>query len=512
MKRLKLFISSVQNEFSRERKALVEYIMADPLLGRFFDPFIFEQLPAIDQRVDQAYLNEVSRSDIYIGILGKAYGSIDKEGISPTEREFDRATQLHKTRLVFLSNHAEKERHPGLLKFIGKVQNVLVRKSFRSLVDLKSSVYAALIRVLFDREIIRSGPFDATFHEHATIGDIDTEKVQWFIRIARSKRGFPLPEESGVSEVLTHLNLLNDNRISNAAILLFAKEPQRFVINSEVRCAHYFGTEVAKPIPSYKVFKGNVFELVDQAVNFVLSKMDYSVGTREKSVQIPGKYEIPKEIISEAVVNSIAHRDYTSNGSVQIMLFADRLEIWNPGSLPMGWTVEKLKKIHSSIPANPLLAEPMYLAGYIERMGTGTSDMVRIARENNLPEPEFIQEDSFIVKVFRLVSDNATGEATEHVTPQVTPQVIQHVTPQVIQQVTQQVEQLLKVIRGEMTRDELQEKFKLKDRENFRKKYIQEGLNAELIEMTEPDSPKSPTQRYRLTEKGKQLQKKLKSK
>ena len=175
---------------------------------------------------------------------------------------------------------------------------------------------------------------------------------------------------------------------------------------------------------------------------------------------------------------------------------ADRLEIWNPGSLPMGWTTEKLKKIHASIPANPLLAEPMYLAGYIERMGTGTSDMVRIALNNKLPEPEFIQEDSFIAKVFRPVSESAAEQVTEHVT--------EHVTPQ--------VNQLLKVIRGEMTRDELQEKLKLKHRENFRKKYIQESLDTELIEMTEPDSPKSPTQKYRLTEKGKQIQAKLRKK
>ena len=166
-------------------------------------------------------------------------------------------------------------------------------------------VYASLIRVLFDKEIIRSGPFDTTFNERATLDDIDPEKIRWFIRIARSKRGFPLPEETTIKEVLTHLNLMEDDRIRNAALLLFAKEPQRFFINSEVRCAHYHGTEVEKPIPSYKVFKGNVFELVDQSLDFVLSKLDYSVGTRAQSVQAPGSYEIPKEIIAEAIVNAM---------------------------------------------------------------------------------------------------------------------------------------------------------------------------------------------------------------
>jgi predicted HTH transcriptional regulator len=399
---------------------------------------------------------------------------------------------LFKTRLVFLSNNNASKRHSSQLAFIQKVQNVLVRKTFYSIVDLKASVYASLVRILFDREIIRSGPFDASYNEHASIDDIDTEKIRWFIRIARSKRGFPLPEETETSKVLTHLNLLNENRISNAALLLFAKEPQRFFINSEVRCAQYYGIEVAKPIPTYKVFKGNVFELVDQSLNFVLSKLDYSIGTRENSVQIPGKYEMPKEIITEAIVNSIAHRDYTSNGSVQIMLFADRLEIWNPGILPLGWTTEKLKKLHASVPANPLLADPMYLAGYIERMGTGTMDMIRLARKSGLKEPEFIQEDSFIVKVFR----KSTLENTSSTT----------------QQVTQQVEKLIRIISGEMTRDELLEILKLKDRENFRKKYIIESLNTGIIEMTQPDSPNSPTQKYRLTAKGKQVQAKLNKK
>lgn len=75
------------------------------------------------------------------------------------------------------------------------------------------------------------------------------------------------------------------------------------------------------------------------------------------------------------------------------MLFKDRLEIWNPGSLPYGLTTAKLREPHSSIPANPLLAEPMYLAGYIERMGTGTGDIIRLCKDAGLKEPEFIQEE-----------------------------------------------------------------------------------------------------------------------
>jgi ATP-dependent DNA helicase RecG len=102
-----------------------------------------------------------------------------------------------------------------------------------------------------------------------------------------------------------------------------------------------------------------------------MSKIALAVGTRAKSSRAPVAYEIPLDVVREAIVNAVAHRDYTSNGSVQVMLFTDRLEVWNPGSLPPSLTPELLRLPHGSVPANPLLAEPMYLAQYIERMGTG---------------------------------------------------------------------------------------------------------------------------------------------
>jgi len=64
--------------------------------------------------------------------------------------------------------------------------------------------------------------------------------------------------------------------------------------------------------------------MVDQAEDFILSKLNYQVETRSEKTSIPGKYEIPRVVISEAIVNAVAHRDYTNNGSVQVMLFKDR--------------------------------------------------------------------------------------------------------------------------------------------------------------------------------------------
>ena len=398
---LRLFISSVQSEFAQERAALHDYVRGDALLRRFFDVFLFEDVPASNQRPDALYLDEVERCDVYVGLFGWGYGGEDEAGVAPTEREFDHASALGIHRLIFVKGADDGARHPKMRALIGKAQAGLIRKRFNTPEDLKTELYAALVEYLENEKLIRRGPFDAVACPRATLDDLDSERMRWFIRRARSVRQFLLAEEASPEELLAHLNLLNDGRLTHAAVLLFGKSPQRFLISSEVKCAHFHGTEVAKPIPSYQVYKGTAFELVDHAVDFVLSKIALHVGTRAESVRAPVTYEMPKEVVTEAIVNAVAHRDYTSNGSVQVMLFADRLEVRNPGRLSPPLTLEKLREPHNSLPGNPLLAESLYLAEYIEGMGTGTLDMIRRCVGAGLSEPEFAVTDGFVTTIRR---------------------------------------------------------------------------------------------------------------
>jgi predicted HTH transcriptional regulator len=155
--------------------------------------------------------------------------------------------------------------------------------------------------------------------------------------------------------------------LTNAAILLFGKKPQKFFISSEVKCMQFYGNEIEKPIPSLQIYKGDIFQLVDQATSFVMSRINMWIGTRAKSASVPTKSELPGEAVREAIVNAICHRDYTSNASVQVMLFKNRLEIWNPGQLPYELTTQQLYKPHKSHPNNPLIAEPLQRSGFIER-------------------------------------------------------------------------------------------------------------------------------------------------
>lgn len=389
--KIKIFISSVQKQLAEERHAVADFIRNDPLLRRFFDLFLFEELPASDRRANAVYLAEVERAAIYIGIFGYEYGIEDADGVSPTEREFDHASTSGKPRLIFVKGTDDEGRDPKMQALIRKAGQQLIRRRFGSIPELTAAIYSSLVDYLESCGCIQTRPFEERPCSDATISDVDSQAVADFMRIARHERQFPLPVKTPVVDVLAHLHLLNGEHPNNAAVLLFGRDPQRFLPSAEVRCMHFHGTEIQRPVPFYRIFKGTVFSQVDMAVDFVMSKLNRSVGTRAESIQAPVRYEIPPDVIREAIVNAIAHRDYTSGGAVQVSVFADRVEVWNPGVLPESLTTESLRHPHGSIARNHRLCEVLFLARYIEKYGTGTLMMIRESLAHALPEPDFAQ-------------------------------------------------------------------------------------------------------------------------
>ena len=105
MNPLRIFISSVQKELPEERAALRDYLQGDAMLRRFFEVFLFEDMPAADQRADACYLDEVQRCDVYLGIFGNEYGWEDEKGLSPTHCEFLKASELGKVRLIYVKGN-----------------------------------------------------------------------------------------------------------------------------------------------------------------------------------------------------------------------------------------------------------------------------------------------------------------------------------------------------------------------------------------------------------------------
>jgi ATP-dependent DNA helicase RecG len=496
MRPIRIFISSVQKEFAEERAALRDYLRGDPLFRRFYDVFLFEDVPAQDRRADELYLDEVERCDIYLGLFGCEYGHEDAEGVSPTQREFDRAGEFSKPRFIFVKK-SNAGCHPKMAALIARVDNHLIRRHFASLPELIAAVYASLVHHLEEVGCLRTGPFDAAAARNARLEDISPEKVQWFLSRAHHMRNYALSEKTPPIDVLTHLNLLDRGIPNHAAILLFGKSPQRFLISSEVKCMHFHSLEKRKPIPSYQIYKGTVFDMIDQAIDFVMSKLARSVGTRASGPQAPVEYDIPKEVVAEGIVNAVAHRDYTSNASVEVQLFPDRLEIWNPGTVHPPLTLEKLLLPHASQPNNPLIAEPLFLTKYIEKAGTGTVDMLERCRMAGMRQPAFrIDAGYFILTVWRKRIAAAEGQVEREL------ESGRHIVGTKLALSRHQVELLHKcLIDTGIT--ELMEIAGRTDRTKFRNQVLNPLIEAGLLEMTVPDKPRSSKQKYRVTEKGK---------
>jgi ATP-dependent DNA helicase RecG len=402
-KRLKIFISSVQKEFAQIRRDLKAFLLGDAVLRRFVsEVFLFEEMPAKDRRADQVYLEEVERCDIYLGLFGYEYGNEDRQGVSATEREYNHASQLGKPRLIYVWGTDDNKRAVKMKSLVRKVGSELIRRRVEDVSALTTEVYASLVDYLDGMGALRVPPFDTSACDGAGQKDLSRKRIDWFLETARRERGLPLKPNTTTQALLTHLNLLDHGKPTNAAMLLFGENPQRFHRTAETKCVHCHGTEYRRPFASQQIYSGDLFDQANQAHDFVLAKINRAVGTRAVSITAPATYELPPDAVGEAIVNAIAHRDYHSNASVEVRLFADRLEVWNPGSLPGTLTLDDLRNDHPSVPRNPLIAESLYLTRYIEKVGSGTQRMIELCRQVGLPEPNYeLRAGSFVLTLWR---------------------------------------------------------------------------------------------------------------
>ena len=487
----KIFISSVQKEFAQERRSLAAHIREHALLHEYFTVYLFEETAAAGAAPDTLYLDEVEQSDVYVGIFGREYGYEFEDGESPTEKEYKQAAELHKERWVYIYGDATVERHVKMKGLIGTAGSQVARKRVLTQEELLREVEKSAFTFLKQKGVIASTEFDNSLHDYATIGDLSAGKVTEFLTIARAKRNFPLAVTSQATEVLTHLGMMRSGKVCNSALLVFTDHPQKYFPTATVKCAHFHGYEVSKPIPDLKEFDGTAMEMAHQATSFVLSKISQRTGDRSESNRVDTSYEIPRAVVAEAIVNAIAHRDYRSTASIQVSVFRDRVEVWNPGTLPPELSINKLKEAHGSFPRNPLLAKCLFNMGEIERYGTGTKEMFDLIDEVGLKPPTFSLDNQFQVTLYRRE------------------QVGEQVSEQVSEQVGEQVKRLVVMIEGEMKTKELMEAVSIASRRLFKEDYLDPAININLVEMTNPESPNSPKQKYRLTKTGLQYKNEL---
>ena len=172
-------------------------------------------------------------------------------------------------------------------------------------------------------------------------------------------------------------------------------------------------------------------------------------------------------------------------------------EVWNPGKLPQGMTIAKLNKEHTSNPVNPVLANPVYLVGYIEQMGTGTTDIIDHCMSYGLRKPEFHQDEDFRVVLWRPeVQEGGKERGTEGGTERGTETLL----------VDKKLIRIIQAIRGDTkTAREIMATMQLKGEDNFRKRYLHPSIDFGYVSSLYPDAYKRRDQAYYLTEKGLQL-------
>jgi len=245
--------------------------------------------------------------------------------------------------------------------------------------------------------------------EEATFEDIDNKKLSNFLKIAILKRNLDLDPKTPVKEVLNRLDLIRNEKLTNAAILLFGLNPQKFILQAKTQCAKFKGTDTNE-FDDMHDFDGSIIDQRDDAVRFAEKYIKRSA--KIVGIERVEKFEYPIEAIREAITNALCHRDYRINSNVQLRIFDDRIEIWGCGPLPEPLTVEDLKIKHKSIRRNPLIAECFFNIGFIERWGTGTQRIIKSCVEQGLPEPLFEIKSGDLVVTLRKYSFSSLRKYT----------------------------------------------------------------------------------------------------
>lgn len=258
----------------------------------------------------------------------------------------------------------------------------------------------------------RSQPkFDAEPILEATLEDLDRAKLEDYL--AKQKKARPRAPywSQSFEQILRQLRIVVDvngtQRPTLAGLLVFGSYPQRFEQQMVVVFLQFYGTTTTEEAPSgerfldNRKFEGTIKEIVDSATDYVMASM--RKGSLIRGVTRQDIPEYPEVALREAIINAVAHRDYSNfvRGShIQVRMFADRLEVENPGGLYGGVTIEGLKEGQST--RNRLLVQLMEDMHLVENRGSGIDAMLEAMQKRGLPAPVFEdRKTSFLVKFYQ---------------------------------------------------------------------------------------------------------------
>lgn len=191
---------------------------------------------------------------------------------------------------------------------------------------------------------------------------------------------------------------------TNAFYILMGSGP----IHTVMQCGVFKGSTKAVFVDR-REYSGPLWLQVDNAVQYVLRNIH--MGAKFVGIYRQDIYEIPPDSIRELIVNAAVHRSYLDHNNTQIAVYDDRLEITSPGKLPMGQTIERMKKGYSRI-RNEAIANAFAYMHLIEHWGSGIPRIIREVQEAGLKAPEFIGgEVDLRINIYRKQNDNNASDA-----------------------------------------------------------------------------------------------------
>ena len=275
-----------------------------------------------------------------------------------------------------------------------------------------------------------------------TMNDIDDSIVNKFKQWATKKGRIDKSVLDEPKEILMEkLHLTNVGYFTNAAMLLFTKDPEKWQIGAYTKIG-YFETDA--DLLYQDEVHGSLLEQIDRIVELVYLKYMKAKITYEGMQRIE-RYFVPDSALREALLNALCHSNYSLGIPIQISVYEDKLYIANSGRLPENWTIKNLMSKHASKPFNPNIAHAFYLAGFIESWGRGIERICSACRDDKLPQPEYtINPEDIMIKftapedrIVRTYSNGATERVTEKVTERVT---------EVTEKVTEDEQQILSLL------------------------------------------------------------------
>ncbi len=412
-KRYRVFISSVQKELETERIAVAGGVSIDNQLGRYCEIILFEKEPLSGRKVVKPYLECLGTCDIYILILDREYGK-PLGIISATHEEYRYAQSRAMPMMILVRGDYDSDRKRETQDFFAEIKrDGHVYRRFHDRLDLLPEIKRGLHRILREsfgmpiedslETTIEAGR--ASMFEQQILSipedDLDLDLAMAWLKATDYSFDEEKPDKRAVLNALRERGLVlktgkGFNYTAVASGLLFlGKNPSTRFPQCRILMDAYSGVEPDPNPRDQLTLSGPAPHIVERAVGFVAANTRHPI--RVAGINRIKLDEYPSEVIREAIVNAIAHRDYEdASRPIYLKVFFDRAEVLSPGNLVPPLTIAKLNRgNYEPCSRNPMLAQYLTHMSLMEQRGSGIRRMHSIMVDHGLEPPEYSFKDGY---------------------------------------------------------------------------------------------------------------------